>query len=215
VISLRSVTKSYPTKLGRKYVLTNVSIDLPDDRNIAILGRNGAGKSTLLRLLGGIDYPDTGTINSDRYISWPLGLSSGHPKMTGRENTRFVARVMGASSLKAVEHYVVDFAELGKFFDLPISTYSSGMKARLNFGLSMAFDFDTYLMDEITAVGDPKFKKKAQDALNSKREKANIIMVSHSAAQLRKMCDYGILLHEGQLTVYEDIEDAISRYESL
>ncbi len=217
MIQLQNVTKSYPTKFGRQYVIRNVNCTLPTNRNIAILGRNGAGKSTLLRLLGGIDFPDRGRITTDRRISWPLGLSSGFQgSMTGRENCRFVCRIHGRSDFKEMANFVQDFSELGVKFDLPIKTLSGGQKARIAFGMSMAFDFDIFLLDEITSVGDPAFKKKASAVLEERRKNANIIMVSHAPPQLRQFgCNLGIVMHEGQMTVYEDLEEAIAVYQQL
>lgn len=217
MIELQNVTKSYPTKFGRQYVIRDVCCTLPTGRNIAILGRNGAGKSTLLRLLGGIDFPDRGVISTDQRISWPLGLGSGFQgSMTGRENCRFVCRIHGQSNFKEVENFVQDFSELGVKFDLPIKTLSGGQKARIAFGLSMAFDFDIYLLDEITAVGDPAFRKKASRLLAERRRESNIVMVSHAATQLRQFdCEIGIVVHEGQMRIFPDIEDALTVYQQL
>lgn len=217
MIHLQNVTKSYPTKLGRQYVIKNVTCTLPTGRNIAILGRNGAGKSTFLRLLGGIDFPDKGQIITDQRISWPLGLSSGFQgSMTGRENCRFVCRIHGHSNFKEVENFVQDFSELGPKFDLPIKMLSSGQKARIAFGMSMAYDFDIYLLDEITSVGDAAFKEKASTMLEDKRQNANIIMVSHTPPQLRQFgCEIGILINEGLMTIYDDFEEAVSVYQKL
>jgi capsular polysaccharide transport system ATP-binding protein len=217
MIHLDNVTKSYPTKLGRQYVIRNVTCTLPSSRNIAILGRNGAGKSTLLKLLGGIDFPDRGEISTNKRISWPLGLSSGFQgSMTGRENCRFVCRIHGQNNFREMEDFVQDFSELGVKFDLPIKTLSSGQKARIAFGMSMAFDFDIYLLDEITSVGDPAFRKKASALLDEKRQIANIIMVSHAPVQLRQFeCNLGIIVNEGHLTVYDDIEEAFAIYQEL
>jgi capsular polysaccharide transport system ATP-binding protein len=217
MIKLQNVTKSYPSKFGRQYVMRNVSCTLPTGRNIAILGRNGAGKSTLLRLLGGIDFPDRGEITTDQRISWPLGLSSGFQgSMTGRENCRFVCRIHGQSNFKEVETFVQEFSELGVKFDLPIKTLSGGQKARIAFGLSMAFDFEIYLLDEITSVGDPAFKKKASALLEERRQTANIVMVSHAPPQMRQFgCDLGIVMLEGQMNIYEDFEEAVSVYQQL
>ncbi|WP_136808920.1 ABC transporter ATP-binding protein [Desulfosediminicola flagellatus] len=217
MIQLTNVTKSYPTKLGRQYVIRNVTCTLPSARNIAILGRNGAGKSTLLKLLGGIDFPDRGEITTNKRISWPLGLSSGFQgSMTGRENCRFVCRIHGQRNFKEMESFVQDFSDLGVKFDLPIKTLSSGQKARIAFGMSMAFDFDIYLLDEITSVGDPTFRKKARALLEYKRKNANIIMVSHAAKQLRQFdCNLGIVVNEGKMVVYDDLEEAISIYQKL
>jgi capsular polysaccharide transport system ATP-binding protein len=217
MIQLTDVTKSYPTKLGRQYVIRNVTCTLPSSRNIAILGRNGAGKSTLLKLLGGIDFPDKGKITTNKRISWPLGLASGFQgSMTGRENCRFVCRIHGQKNFKEMEEFVQEFSELGIKFDLPIKTLSSGQKARIAFGMSMAFDFQIYLLDEITSVGDPAFRKKARALLEDKRQKANIIMVSHAPKQLRQFeCNLGIIVADGQMTVFEDLEEAIAIYQKL
>ncbi|PPC74634.1 ABC transporter ATP-binding protein [Pokkaliibacter plantistimulans] len=216
MIELINVTKFYPTPLGRKYVIRNISAKIPGRRNIGILGRNGAGKSTLLRLLGGIDFPDHGEVKTDQFISWPLGLAAGlHPQMTGREGTRFIARIHGAKNIREIEDFAQDFSELSTDFDLPVRTYSSGMKGRLAFAISMAFDFDTYLLDEVTSVGDPRFKRKAKLALDQKRSSSNVIMVSHSASQLRDFCDCGLVLSDGQLSFFDNINDAISLYETL
>lgn len=217
MICLRNVTKSYPTRLGRKYVIRNVSLDLPGDRNIAILGRNGAGKSTLLRLLGGIDFPDQGEIVTDQNISWPLALSSGFQgSMTGRENTRFVGRIHGQRHrLAQIEQFVHQFSELERDFELPVKTYSTGMRSRLAFALSMAFEFDTYLLDEVTSVGDPRFRRKAQQALDDKRARAKVIMVAHDEKTLTRFCDLGIVLHRGELELFDDLKAAIAVYQSL
>ena len=216
MIRLENVYKSYPTKFGRKYILKGVNYEFPENKNIAILGRNGAGKSTLLRLLGGIDFPERGEITTDKQISWPLGLASGFQgSMTGLENTRFVCRIYGAYKTKEVEAFVQEFSELGQDYFLPVKNYSNGMRSRLAFALSMAFKFDVYLLDEITSVGDPKFRVKAKQAFRDKRDSANLIMVSHSAGLLRDMCDVGVVLRDGQMEVYNDLDKAIWVYENL
>lgn len=215
MISMRNVTKSYPTKFGRKYVLKDVTYDFPSDKNVAILGRNGSGKSTLLRLLGGIDFPEQGTITSSHNISWPLALATGFQgSMTGAENTRFVCRIYGAYKTREVEHFVRDFSELGRDFYLPVKTYSNGMRSRLAFALSMAFQFDVYLMDEVTSVGDPKFKEKAVATFKEKRKTAKVIIVSHAIPLLRQMCDMGVVLRDGVIEVYSDLEEALWVYQN-
>lgn len=216
MIRLENVSKYYPTRFGPKYVLKDISLDLPDDRDIAILGENGAGKSTLLRLLGGIDFPSKGKIISDRFISWPLALSGGYQRdMTGRENVRFVCRIHGISKTYAIEEFVKDFSELGEDFELPVGGYSSGMKVRYGFAVSMGFDFDTYLLDEITSVGDAAFRKKCSQALNEKRESSNIIFVSHTEDMIRDHCDAAILLAYGRAEFYESVDCALYRYRNL
>ena len=216
MIVLDNVTKYYPTRFGRHYVLRDVSVTLPAGRSIGILGKNGAGKSTLLRLLGGMDAPNRGTVTRHCRVSWPLALSGGFQgSMTGRENTRFLCRIHGLSGSREIEEWVKEFSEIGQHFELPIKSYSSGMRSRFNFAASMAFDFDIYLTDEITSVGDARFKKKCIDVFTQKRETASLIMVSHSMDTLRKQCQMGMVLQNGELTLYQDIEDAIALYQQL
>ncbi|RDH85881.1 MAG: ABC transporter ATP-binding protein [endosymbiont of Escarpia spicata] len=216
MIRLKNVTKYYPTQKGRKYVLRDVNIEFPPDCNIGILGRNGMGKSTLLRLLGGIDYPNHGRILSEGRISWPMGLQGGvQGSMSGRDNARFVCRIYGDSEHEVYRKikFIHEFTELGEYFDMPVKTYSSGMRARLSFATSMAFDFDIYLMDEITAVGDQRFKEKSRAALQEKKDNAKIIKVSHNMKELIRDCDVGIYLENGQMHIYEDIKEAVVAYQ--
>jgi capsular polysaccharide transport system ATP-binding protein len=213
MIRLRNITKTYSSRLGPQTVFNNLSFDVPTDKNLAILGKNGAGKSTLFRMLAKSDYPDKGTIETDSKLSWPVALQTGiHPLMTGRENTRFIGRVNGVKSVKDFESRVQEFAELKNKFDLPVKTYSSGMRAKLVFACCLNIDFDIYLIDEATSVGDPTFKKKAKAAMLSKRHTANIIMISHDLKEIREFCDSGIVLSNGQLCYYPDVEDAIEEY---
>jgi capsular polysaccharide transport system ATP-binding protein len=216
MIRLEHVSKYYPTRFGPKYVLKDLNIDLPDDRDIAILGENGAGKSTLLRLLGGIDFPSHGNIHSDRFISWPLALSSGFQRgMSGRENVRFVCRIHGIRETGSIEEFVKDFSGLGESFELPVGSYSSGMGSKYGFAVSMGFNFDTYLIDEITAVGDADFRKKCKQALIEKRETSNIILVSHDENMVREQCNAAILLAYGRAEFYESVDYALYRYRNL
>ena len=218
MIVLENATKYYKTKHGKKYILNNISMILPQETNIGILGRNGAGKSTLLRMLGGIDFPNRGKIYSDKSFSWPMGLSGGFQgSMTGKQNVKFVCRIFNKSEaeIKKIIHFVQDFSELDDYFDMPIKIYSSGMKSRLSFGLSLAFDFDYLLIDETLSVGDAKFKKKSKDALMKKIEHSNVLMVSHSMGDLKNICDAGIVVNDGKITYYDDIHEAIEEYQNL
>ena len=217
MIKLQNVTKYFRTNEGRKYLLKNVSLTLPDT-NIGILGRNGAGKSTLMRMLGGIEFPNKGTIISSNSFSWPLGLSGGFVgSMTGAANVKFVCRLYGKNKteMKNIIQYVKDFSELGDYFDMPIKTYSSGMKGRLNFGLSLAFSFDYMLIDETLSVGDARFKQKAKTELMNKIKHCNILLVSHDMKTLSELCQAGLLLHEGALHYYDDINDGIEEYKKI
>jgi capsular polysaccharide transport system ATP-binding protein len=217
MIELKNVTKYFRTKAGKRYILKDVTLTLPDG-NIGILGRNGAGKSTLMRMLGKIEFPNSGTISSDHTFSWPLGLGGGFVgNMTGRANVRFVCDLYGLDQeqTREVIAYVREFSELGDYFDMPIKTYSSGMKGRLGFGLSLAIDFEYMIIDETLSVGDARFKKKAKDALMKKIENCHVILVSHDMKTLSEMCQTGLLVHEGQLHYYDDISEAISRYNEI
>ena len=218
MIKLKNVTKYFKTDGERKYILKNVTLTIPSDVNLGILGRNGAGKSTLLRMLGGIDFPTVGTINSDKTFSWPMGLAGGFQgSMTGRQNVKFVCRIYGKTDeeINKIIESVQKFAEIGEYFDMPIKIYSSGMKSRLSFGLSLSFDFDYLIIDETLSVGDENFKKKAKSALMQKIENCNVLLVSHSMGDLRKICDAGILINDGKIFYYEDIEDAINAYHNI
>jgi len=213
MISLEGVTKTYQLRNGEtKKIMSDVTIKIPP-KNLAILGRNGAGKSTTLRMIAGIEDPDEGRIRRSVNVSWPIGFrGSFHRQLTGLENVRFVARMYGRDT-EAVVDSVKDFAELGSFFTEPIKTYSSGMVARLAFGLSMAIDFEVYLIDELMSAGDARFKEKSKAVFHGKLAASKIIMVSHSMATLREYCEAGIFLENGVLSYFDDIEEAIAKYE--
>ncbi len=175
MIKIENLTKSYRTPAGRHYVFKNLNIEIPSGKSVAFIGRNGAGKSTLLRMIGGIDRPDSGKIITNKTISWPVGLAGGFQgSLTGRENVKFVARLYAKQEeLKEKIEFVEEFAELGKYFDMPIKTYSSGMRSRLGFGLSMAFKFDYYIVDEVTAVGDAGFKEKCAQLFKERHKESS------------------------------------------
>ncbi|MBY6186844.1 ABC transporter ATP-binding protein [Marinobacter hydrocarbonoclasticus] len=216
MIRLDKLTKYYPSRLGNQYVFNELSFEIPSGHNIAILGANGAGKSTLFRLLAGSEYPNKGRVVTDLNISWPVALATGiHPQMTGRENTRFIGMINGVADLDRFEERVRAFAELGDQFDLPVRGYSSGMRPRLAFACSVAIDFDVYLIDEVTSVGDARFRRKAKSALLEKSVGANVIMVSHNMGELREFCDSALVLSNGELTFYQDIEQGIAHYQKL
>lgn len=219
MIEVKNLTKSYlHHKGGRKYVFRDLSFTIPTDRNVAIIGRNGAGKSTLMNLLAKVDTPDSGEIITDKSISWPVGLSGGFQgSLSARENVKFIARTQGfrGDALREKVRFVEAFAEIEEYFDLPVKTYSSGMRGRVAFGLSLAFEFDYYLVDEAMSVGDAHFKKKASDAFKDKVGKANIILVTHGMTQVRTMCDLVLVLHGGKATLYDDVEEGIKVYQNL
>jgi capsular polysaccharide transport system ATP-binding protein len=217
MLALRNLTKWYPTPHGRRYVFRNLSFEFPAGANIGLIGRNGAGKSTLMRLLAGTDTPNEGSIVTDKRISWPVGLAGGFQgSLTARENIQFVSRVHGANgaAMRRVTAFVEDFAEIGDYFDLPMSSYSSGMRARVAFGLSMAFDFDYYLIDELMAVGDPQFKAKSQQVMAARMERANVIIVSHSMQLIKNNCSVVVLVDRGHTVLYENVAEGIQAYQS-
>lgn len=215
MFELKNVTKSYLTPKGRRYVFRNLSLAIPQGKNIGLIGRNGAGKSTLMRLLGGADIPDSGTVVTDQSISWPVGLSGGFQgSMTGRENIKFVSRVYGATgdAMREKIRFVQEFAEIGDWIDEPIKTYSSGMRSRVAFGLSMAFDFDYYLIDEVMSVGDVQFKRKCAEIFEKKLQKSNVVIVSHNMTEIEKLCDIVLLVRDGGIQIYDDVAEGIAAY---
>jgi len=213
MLALRRVSKRYRTRSGEKVVLDDVTIEFPAHENIGILGRNGAGKSTLLRLLGGSEMPDSGRILTSGRVSSPIGFKGGlHKQLTAEENCRFVARIYGEDSARVIEE-TQEFADIGQYFHMPVKTYSSGMRARVAFGLSMAIDFDVYLVDEVTAVGDKNFQKKCRAAFAERSAHSSVIIVSHNLKTIRSYCERCAVLHDGQLVLYDNLEDAHAAYE--
>ena len=166
-------------------------------------------------MIAGTILPNAGRIKKTIRVSWPLGFANGfHPQMTGKENLNFVSRAYG-EDVRRVARFVDEFAELGDYINAPVRTYSSGMMARLAFGLSMAIEFDCYLVDEITAVGDARFQQRCKTAFDNRRKNADIIMVSHSMETIKDYCDKGMLLVDGRVMVYDDVEHAIEAYYRL
>lgn len=215
MIEFRNVSKAYEMNKGKNVILDNVSFKFPEKKNIGVLGVNGAGKSTLLRLIAGSEYANSGKIIRKGKYSWPLGFAgSFHGSLTGIENLRFACRIYDCD-IKYVTEYVKDFSELGKYIDEPIKTYSSGMRSRLAFALSMAIDFEVYLVDEIMGVGDKGFQQKCKEAFEAKREKSSIILVSHSMKTIRDYSDVAILLTGESLEIHENVDDAIDLYDKL
>lgn len=218
MIVLDHVNKFFWTNQGKQHILRDVTMTIPSGKNIGILGRNGAGKSTIMRMLGQIEFPNSGTIRSANTFSWPLGLGGGFVgNMTGKDNVKFVCRLYGKNKeeIRIITNYVYEFSELGKYFEMPIKTYSSGMKSRLSFGLSLSFDFDYMIIDETLSVGDARFRKKSKEALMKKIEKCNVLLVSHDMGTLRDICDAGIVVDSGQIEYCEDINKAIDRYNEI
>lgn len=212
MIELHNVSKGYPIRGGFHSVLKGVNVKFERGVNVGIVGRNGAGKSTLIALLAGAVEPDSGTITRHGRISWPVGFGGGaHGALTAEENCRFVARAYDEDVDRVVE-FARNFSELGKYFDMPVRTYSSGMKARLNFALTMAFPFDIYLIDEGMATGDSRFKDKSQRLFESRRGRSSIIIVSHNLRTVRRYSDKVAVLSDGKLTMFDSAEEAQQLY---
>ena len=215
MIWIENLTKIYYTDGRRNTVADRMNAVFPTGASVGLLGRNGAGKSTLLRMIAGTALPTSGRILSDGTISWPVGFAgSFHPELTGAQNVRFVARIYGVDTDELVA-YVADFAELGDKFYLPFGTYSSGMRSRLAMGCSMGIRFDTYLVDEVTSVGDAEFRDKSQRVFADRMRDSSAIVVSHSMPMIRRLCKMGAVLDRGQLTVFDRIDDAIAYHEYL
>jgi len=215
MIALDGVSKTYRTRNGRRTVLDNVSVTFESGYNFGVLGVNGAGKSTLIRLIAGSEMPDLGVVRRDTRVSFPLGFGGTfHGALSGRENVAFIARIYGAR-VRGVLDYVEGFSELGDYFDMPVNTYSAGMRARLAFASCLALDFDLYLIDEVTEIGDQRFRQKCAAAFRERMQRADIILVTHNIHTLRQYCDRGAILANGKLTLFDEIGTALSRYHRL
>jgi capsular polysaccharide transport system ATP-binding protein len=212
MIQLQNVTKTFRTGNTRKIVANNITATFPTGKIVGLLGRNGTGKSTLMDMIGGSMNPDSGRIITKGTVSWPVGFAgSFHRDMSAAQNTRFIARVYGVDTDELLD-FVADFAELGAHFHEPIRYYSAGMRARLAFGVSIGIPFDTYLVDEVTAVGDAGFRRKSRLVFMDRMERAGAIMVTHAMGQIRQMCNAGAVLQDGTLTYYDDVEEAIEAH---
>ncbi|MCB1366835.1 MAG: ABC transporter ATP-binding protein [Rhodobacteraceae bacterium] len=212
MIRLENLYKTFVLRGQHKVIADNINVTFPTGVSVGLMGRNGAGKSSLLSMIAGTLDPDAGVIISTGTISWPVGFAgSFHKDLTGAQNVRFIARVYGVDTGSLVE-FVKDFAELGKHFHLPFGTYSSGMRSRLAFGLSMGIRFDTYLVDEVTSVGDSDFKTKARRVFQQRMAESGAIVVTHSIRMVRRLCQAGAVLENGQLSYYDDVEAAIAHH---
>lgn len=214
MIEFRNVSKHFPTTASRKVIVEGLSLTLPFGAKVGLLGRNGAGKSTLMAMVAGTVQPNSGEIRRRGAVSWPLGFGGTfHNDLTGAQNVRFAARIYGMDT-EALTAYVADFAEIGEFMDMPMRDYSSGMRARVAFGMAMGVAFDWYLVDEITAVGDSRFKKKSLAVFQSRLKDAGVMMISHSTGTIRSYCDAGLVLEGGRVRYFPDVEEAIAVHEA-
>lgn len=211
MLELLDVHKSYPLHAGRKHVLRGINATFRKGERIGVLGRNGSGKSTLVRILGGIEAPTRGTVKRAMSVSWPIGMAAGFQSaLSGADNTRFIARIYDRPVQETVE-FVESFAELGEYLRMPVSTYSSGMRSRLGLAISLAVEFDCFLVDEALAVGDTKFGR----AFGARLQRAGLILVTHQPSLVHQLCTKAAVLDQGTLTFYEDIDEALATYNSL
>jgi capsular polysaccharide transport system ATP-binding protein len=212
MIVIENLTKVFRVHGKRKVVADNLNMVFPTGVSVALLGRNGAGKSTLLEMIAGTQEPTSGRIWSTGTISWPVGFAgSFHPELSGAQNVRFIARIYGVEADELCD-FVEDFAGLGQHYRLPLRTYSSGMRSRLAFGASMGIGFDTYLVDEVTSVGDASFRAKAEKVFLDRLGKSGAIFVSHSMEMVRRLCTAAVVLEGGKGTYYDDVNEAIRHH---
>jgi len=215
MITCENLRKSYPMGKGRKIVLDGVDVAIAPGEKVGLLGRNGAGKTTLIKLIGGVEMPTGGKITRHMTVSWPLGFGGGFQgSLTGYDNARFIARIYGRD-YGDLRGFVEDFTELGRQLQMPVKTYSSGMRARLAFALSLAIEFDCYMIDEVIMVGDQNFQRKCHTELFEKRGDRALILASHSEDTIRDYCDSALVLHQGKGRLFDDVELALKVYEEL
>ena len=219
MIRLQDVHKRFWTRRSEEHwVLRGISLELSPERNVGVIGVNGAGKSTLLRIIGGLERPTKGEVSCTSRVSWPIGFGGGLQRaLTGRQNARFICRIHGfGSQVEEKLRFVQEFSELGPAFDEPVRTYSSGMRGRLNFSLSLAFDFDMYLVDELMAVGDAGFREKSRRAIRSLAKRAGMVIVAHSESTIREFCESVVWLRDGKAHWYDSVNKGLREYkESL
>jgi capsular polysaccharide transport system ATP-binding protein len=215
MIIVDNVYKRYQTTHGPgRWILEEVSFVIPPNVSVGIVGGNGAGKSTLLRIIGGVDQPTRGIVDRRCRMSWPMGFGGSlQPSLTGRQNAKFLCRIHGhENDIPERIAYIQDFAEIGSAFDEPVRTYSSGMKSRLQFGMSLAFKFDVYISDEATSTGDANFRQKASDAFKNLMGQSSLIMAAHGEGALKEFCTSGIWLNKGRAHWFDDLDDALAAY---
>ena len=219
MIEVANLSKSYVVKGRRIPILENISFKIKNNESVALLGKNGAGKSTLIRIIGGMELADSGSIKKDCSISWPVGFAIGFQgSLSGKENAEFVARIYNSSKKSEIEKVVksvYEFADIGEYFYLPVKTYSSGMKGRLSFALSLAIDFNVYLLDELTATGDFAFRNKCSEAIQNLHKKSSFIIATHDLTTLKQYCQRALLIHNKTIIDYSDVEEALNHHKKL
>lgn len=215
MIDVKNVTKRYKIRSGFKYVLNNVSFSIPMGKNLGVLGRNGSGKSTLLRIIAGAEFPTSGKVLRYGTVSWPIGFTGGFQgSLTGVDTVKFISRIFGRDYHEIMQ-FVLDFSELGEYIRMPIASYSSGMRAKLGFGLSMAIDFNYYLIDEVTAVGDSAFRKKAHREFMRRKEKSTLVIVSHNVSTIMQYCEEVKVVTDGNVYSFDSLKEGLKAYKKL
>ncbi len=215
MIDVKNVTKRYKIRKGFKYVLKDVSFSIPMGKNLGILGRNGSGKSTLLRIISKAEIPSSGKVYHYGTVSWPIGFTGGfQSSLTGVDTVKFISRIFGKDYREIME-FVLEFSELGDYIRMPIGSYSSGMRAKLGFGLSMAIDFNYYLIDEVTAVGDSAFRKKSRAEFLRRKEKSTLVMVSHNVSTIMEYCEEVKLVTDGNVYSFGSMKEGLDAYQKL
>ena len=212
MIDIREVCKDYRTRQGRRRVLDKVNLEIGRADKVGILGRNGAGKSTMIRMISGAELPTTGSIHRSMSVSWPLAFGGAFQgSLTGMDNLRFICRVYGADA-RVAEPFVQEFSELGDYLREPVKSYAAGMRARLAFAISMAVEFDCFLIDEIIAVGDSRFHEKCHRELFDRRRDRSLVIVSHDAGYIREHCNRAAVLVSGELHRFDEVQEDLDFY---
>jgi capsular polysaccharide transport system ATP-binding protein len=215
MITCEKLSKSYPMGAGRKHVLQGIDFQIAKGEHVGFLGRNGVGKTTLIKLIGGVEMPTSGKVHREMTVSWPLGFGGGFQgSLTGYDNARFISRIYGVE-YREIKDFVEDFTELGRQLRMPVKTYSNGMKARLAFALSLAIEFDCYLIDEVILVGDHNFQRKCHEELFEKRGDRALILASHSVDVIRDYCSSAMVLNNATGIMYSDVNEALEIYSAL
>src|SRR5580704_16845484 len=215
MISAINISKEYRLEGRIHRAVSGLSFTMGRGEKLAVLGRNGAGKSTLIRLLGKVELPTSGTIEQTMSVSWPLALQGGFQgSLTGNDNMRFIARIYN-KPFDEIKEYVEDFAELGTYLSEPVRIYSIGMRARFAFALSLAIDFDCYLIDEVIAAGDQRFQRRSHEELFEKRADRTLILASHVSEVVRSYCTRALILHRGRGKVFSDLDLGLQIYNDL
>lgn len=215
MIILDNVSKVYEGHSLDNEVLRGVNLTINRGDSIGVCGANGVGKSTLMKLIAGVERPTRGKVRRTMSVSWPIGYSSAfQPSLTGADNARFIARIYGRNERQLLE-YVQDFAQLGTYINEPIKSYSTGMQARLAFAVSLAIQFECYLVDEITGAGDERFRARSEEALHERRTNGTLVMVSHDTETLYRYCRRGAVVYAGGVTLYDTIQEAADVHHRL